>query len=1295
MLIQGSRKAILLSVLSAICVMALAQIPGDVDGDGDVDRADMDLILAARNTAASGPDDPRDIDGDGNITVLDARRLVPLCTRPRCANEPIASMPPSLRIADPLSGLVTAQTTLTVSGELSGEVDSVSVNGVAATLGVGTFSASGIALVEGTNTLVATAQNVQGGSASDSVSVRRDTSAPLVVIETPGEGDRLTSDRVTIAGTVNDIIPGATVNEDDVIVSVNGIAASVNNRSFILPDLALSPGSNVISAVAFDRAGNRAQTSIQITREADLAGVRFVIVGGNNQSGPINTRLPSALTVRAEDSDGQPLAGRPLTFEVSRGDGLLGDLDGGRRRLTQLTDPGGETSLDFTLGSRTGQGLHRVRVTTPGSLTSAEFCASGEPRPPIDISIADMPPMRGVAGQELTTPLSVIVTDDGGNPVPGVDVSFQVQIGGGDFGGQQQTIATTDPDGIARAGWTLGPEAGTANNEASADFPGNPGLAAVFTVSAFEPGALAATSVSGVVQDVKGAPIPGLRAIIRGAAQEAVTGADGRFTIFNVEPGGHRVGVLGSSADDPGAGIFYPDIDFAVEAVSGVDNPLDQIVVLPFLDMAAARLVGGDQDVELAMAGVPGFAIKVFANSVIRPDGSRGEIVMSSSQVKFDKVPMPPPQGGTPIVVGTLQPAGVRFDPPAQVTYPNVEGLSPGDVADIFAFHHDIGQFVNIGPGTVSEDGSVVVSDPGFGIVQSGWHCLIRLPGPKSNCANGCQARAEADGQAITQSSPVFMGVGDTKTVTVTFTPVGAIEGNWTSSDATKLDVAGGSSATALLTAKTAGELIRVRSPISRAKPEDRDQADILCQAEFDVTVIDIDADIDRDGQVEDNDEDEQGEESVGTLVIRDEDNVYSDPDEPAQRREIVVRQVRTRVRRSSNRLRLFNAKVGGAELYGNQEEIALEPGSYWLQGGADASGRVRDQSLRARADDDNAAFVDQINVTVLWVQISGRNSGSIIASPLFDGRSNAVDNRGHDKLGVQRSTGAGADGENRVRGSINVIGEIEPNDLSFDVDITSGFVDGNDSLNAGFPARADFGFIFRRIEDVKIYANGQGTVVQREDGNDDSLRDFQDVDPDRDGDKLLVVDIDGPTATVNSTVHFRHVRENFVEHTVFNFESRKPERCSKKLKWAFSSDVGLGFDNKAVFVRSAPNDGDSINEVKSGSHLASLDIGLVKAVLTSAQTAAGDKRIKRGQDVVVTVKGTNLIGRFILKKGATEIRAKLVQVKETDATNHVSDLKEVRATFNTNAGAGSGFELIVRNSAGDSNAIGGFVIEN
>ena len=52
-----------------------------------MDSDDLGLILAARNTLASGPNDPRDLTRDGRIDGLDARKLTTLCTRLRCAAQ--------------------------------------------------------------------------------------------------------------------------------------------------------------------------------------------------------------------------------------------------------------------------------------------------------------------------------------------------------------------------------------------------------------------------------------------------------------------------------------------------------------------------------------------------------------------------------------------------------------------------------------------------------------------------------------------------------------------------------------------------------------------------------------------------------------------------------------------------------------------------------------------------------------------------------------------------------------------------------------------------------------------------------------------------------------------------------------------------------------------------------------------------------------------------------------------------------------------------------------------------------
>jgi len=57
--------------------------PGDVNGDNVVDKADLNIILSHRNQLADVCPEC-DLDGDGMITALDARKLVLLCTCPRC-----------------------------------------------------------------------------------------------------------------------------------------------------------------------------------------------------------------------------------------------------------------------------------------------------------------------------------------------------------------------------------------------------------------------------------------------------------------------------------------------------------------------------------------------------------------------------------------------------------------------------------------------------------------------------------------------------------------------------------------------------------------------------------------------------------------------------------------------------------------------------------------------------------------------------------------------------------------------------------------------------------------------------------------------------------------------------------------------------------------------------------------------------------------------------------------------------------------------------------------------------------
>jgi len=165
----------------------------------------------------------------------------------------------------------------------------------------------------------------------------------------------------------------------------------------------------------------------------------------------------------------------------------------------------------------------------------------------------------------------------------------------------------------------------------------------------------------------------------------------------------------------------FPPLEFETVAIAGVENILGQPILLPRINLTNAKIVGGNEDVILTMEGVPGVQLKVFTNSVTFPDGSTTGL-LSISQVHLDKVPMVPPKGSIPLIVSTIQPAGVHFNPPAQVILPNSQGHPPGTIAQIFQFDHDIFNFVDVGRGTVSEDGFTVTSDPGFGITRSGWN---------------------------------------------------------------------------------------------------------------------------------------------------------------------------------------------------------------------------------------------------------------------------------------------------------------------------------------------------------------------------------------------------------------------------------------------------------------------------------------------------------------------------------------------------------------------------------------------
>jgi len=608
-----------------------------------------------------------------------------------------------------------------------------------------------------------------------------DGNGPRLNIETPGDGDLLFASPVTVAGMVQLLTPG-TVGPEDVTVEVNGLAAQVANRSFQAPGVTLREGLNAIVGIARDRDGDTAAACIAVRLDT-TPRPRVAVFSGDGQTAPIRTLLPQPLVVRVIDAAGDSVAGVPVVFRVIQGNGSLG---GGSRGELTTTDGAGQARASFTLGSRAGVGVNRVRATAVGFAGEVVFSAIATTTAPASINVVGGNNQKGGVGAALAEPLSVLVTDAGQNPVVDAAVTFEVVAGTGTVAGAATAVVETDENGRASVAYSLGPEVGLDNHRVEARFAGLTNEPATFKASGFVLGDPADTRLGGVVLDNQGDPVPGTTLRVRGSAATATADGEGQFVLTAVPVGEVVLEVDASTTTRPGT---WAHLEFELHTLPGVDNTLEKPIYILPLNLASGRIAGGAEDVTVTVPEVPGFSLTVLAGSATFPDGSPTGLV-SVTPVHADKVPMAPGSGMQPRFIVTVQPAGARFDPPAPVTFPNVDALAPGTVTEMFSFDHDLGQFVSIGTGTVSEDGLVVRSDPGFGIVKAGWHCAA----PQSGSGAGASLQVE-----ITTPEPVILcrdenGQAMPTTIAASGGPPRDAEYQWDSSDSSvvSLDPSGG-----------------------------------------------------------------------------------------------------------------------------------------------------------------------------------------------------------------------------------------------------------------------------------------------------------------------------------------------------------------------------------------------------------------------------------------------------------------------------------------------------------------------
>ncbi len=201
-------------------------------------------------------------------------------------------------------------------------------------------------------------------------------------------------------------------------------------------------------------------TPVTFTATA-LAGAasRIQALVGGGETAIVNTAVTTAPAVLVTDQFGNPVAGTTVTFTVASGGGSLGAPG------AVTTDGAGiATSPAWTIGTAVGA---NTLTATATALTGSPvtFSATGTAAAASLMAAFAGDGQAALPGTLVSINPAVKVTDQFGNPIAGVPVTFTPSLGGIVTG----PTAATDASGVAAVGsWTLGTAPGLNTLDATA-----------------------------------------------------------------------------------------------------------------------------------------------------------------------------------------------------------------------------------------------------------------------------------------------------------------------------------------------------------------------------------------------------------------------------------------------------------------------------------------------------------------------------------------------------------------------------------------------------------------------------------------------------------------------------------------------------------------------------------------------------------------------------------------------------------------------------------------------------------
>jgi Bacterial Ig-like domain (group 1) len=238
------------------------------------------------------------------------------------------------------------------------------------------------------------------------------------------------------------------------LVGTNNAVEQLNPQGGQEKGIATIPSAVPAGALSFTRSA--------MTNEQPIILLQY---GGGQTLAPSTTSLP--VVVRVLDTNALPISGVPVNFTAS-GPGasvspasVVTTSTGYAVTYLNSGATAGAAQITATAGTKTAIFDFTVSSTTASSPQGLTFVAGQ----------GQILPAGDGSNTQVGSPLSVMVSDQNGNPVPNTPVTFLVTSGGatltaGGLGGSQQ-VATTDADGVASVNFSTPQLTG---NDLSRDF---------------------------------------------------------------------------------------------------------------------------------------------------------------------------------------------------------------------------------------------------------------------------------------------------------------------------------------------------------------------------------------------------------------------------------------------------------------------------------------------------------------------------------------------------------------------------------------------------------------------------------------------------------------------------------------------------------------------------------------------------------------------------------------------------------------------------------------------------------